>query len=88
MPISASYAPSHCRTSQYCRAFIPFSVSLWNDLADPVFDGVGLGCFKTIANSFLLACTTHSIFGLPFSLSLLSFCKFVLQDSCLLTDRV
>ena len=25
----------------------PFSVSLWNDLADPVFDGVGLAGFKS-----------------------------------------
>ena len=37
-----TYAPAHYRTSQYCRTFISFSVSLWNDLADPVFDGVGL----------------------------------------------
>ena len=35
-----SYAPPHCRTSQYLRTFIPFSVSLWNNLANPVFDGV------------------------------------------------
>ena len=30
-------------------------VSLWNDLEDPVFDGVGLAGFKTMANAFLLA---------------------------------
>ena len=35
-------------------AVVP-SVSLWNDLADPVFDGVGLVGFKTRANAFLLA---------------------------------
>ena len=35
-----TYAPPHCRTSQCCRTFIPWSVSLWNDLSDPVFDGV------------------------------------------------
>ena len=29
------------RTSQYSRTFIPLSVSLWNDLANPVFDGGG-----------------------------------------------
>ena len=34
--------PPRCRTSQCTRTFIPFSVSLWNDLSDPVFDGVGL----------------------------------------------
>ena len=30
------------------------SVSLWNDLANPVFNGVGLAGFKSIANAFLL----------------------------------
>ena len=37
------------------RTFIPLSVSLWNDLSDPVFDGVGLAGFKSRANAFLLA---------------------------------
>ena len=37
-----TYATPRCRTSQYRMNFIPLSVSLWNDLADPVFDGVGL----------------------------------------------
>ena len=37
-----TYAPPCCRTSQYCRTFIPLSVSLWNDLDNPVFNGVGL----------------------------------------------
>ena len=32
--------------------FIPFSVSIWNYLADPVFDGVGLAGFKSRANAF------------------------------------
>ena len=31
------------------------SVSLWNDLASPVFYGVGLLGFKSRANAFLLA---------------------------------
>ena len=48
-------APPRCRTLQYRRTFIPFSVSLWNDLSDPVFDGVGLACFKSRANAFILA---------------------------------
>ena len=30
------------RASQCRRTFIPLLVSLWNDLADNVFDGVGL----------------------------------------------
>ena len=50
-----TYAPSRCRTSQYRRTFIALSVSLWNDLVDPVFDGVGLAGFKSRSNSFLLA---------------------------------
>ena len=48
-----TYAPPRCRTLQYSRTFIPFSVSLWNDLANPVFDGVGLAGFKSRANAFL-----------------------------------
>ena len=50
-----TYAPPRCRTSQYSRTFIPFSVLLWNDLSDPVFEGVGLAGFKSRANDFLLA---------------------------------
>ena len=33
-----TYSPPRCRTSQYSRPFIDFSVSLWNDLSDPVLD--------------------------------------------------
>ena len=50
-----TYAQPRCRTMQYSRTFIPFSVSLWNDLANPVFDGVGLAGFKSRANASLLA---------------------------------
>ena len=50
-----TYAPPRCRTLQYSKTFVPFSVSLWNDLAGPVFDGVGLAVFKSRANAFLLA---------------------------------
>ena len=31
------------------------SLCLWNDLSDPVFDGVGPAGFKSRANAFLLA---------------------------------
>ena len=48
------FVPPRCRTSQYRRTFVPFSVSLWYDLSDPVFDGVGLTSFKSRANAFLL----------------------------------
>ena len=50
-----TYAPSLCGTLQYSRTFIPFSVSLWNDLANLVFDSVGLAGFKSRANASLLA---------------------------------
>ena len=50
-----TFAPPRCRTSQYRRTFIALSVSLWNDLVDPVFDGVGLAGFKSRSNAFLLA---------------------------------
>ena len=50
-----SFEPPRCRTSQYRRSFVPLSVSLCNDLSNPVFDGVGLAGLKTRANAFLLA---------------------------------
>ena len=50
-----TYAQPRCRILQYSRTFIPFSVSLWNDLAGSVFDGVGLSGFKSRANASLLA---------------------------------
>ena len=50
-----TYAQLRCRTLQYSRTFIPISVSLWNDLASSVFDGVGLAGFKSRANASLLA---------------------------------
>ena len=50
-----TYVPPRCRTLQYSRSFIPFSVSLWNDLANSVFDDVGLAGFKSRANASLLA---------------------------------
>ena len=45
-----TYAPPRCRTSQYSITFIPLSVSLWNDLANPLFDGS-----KSRVNALLLA---------------------------------
>ena len=43
-----TYAPSRSSTSQYRMTFITLSVSLWIDLGDPVFDGVGLADFKRV----------------------------------------
>ena len=56
-----SFAPPRCRTSQCCRPFVPLSVSLGNDLSDPVFDGMGLAGFKSRANAFVLVCSTLSL---------------------------
>ena len=56
-----SFAPPHCRTSQYRRTFVPLSVSLWNDLSYPLFEGVGLAGFKSRANAFLLALSALSV---------------------------
>ena len=50
-----SFAPPRCRTSQYRSTFVPLSVLFWNDISDPVFDGMGLAGFKSRANAFLLA---------------------------------
>ena len=50
-----TYALPRCRTSQHRRTFIPLSISPWNDLVDPVFDGVRLAGFKSRWNAFLLA---------------------------------
>ena len=44
-----------CRTLQYHKTYVPFSVPLWNNRADPIFDDVGLVGFKSWANAFLLA---------------------------------
>ena len=58
-----TYAPPRCRTLQYIRTFISFSASLSNNLANPVFDGVGLAG-PTPSHQ------THLLLSFPFS----SFC--------------
>ena len=50
-----TYAHPRCRTSQYSRTVIPFSVSLWNDHSELVFDGVLLEGFKGKAYAFLFS---------------------------------
>ena len=50
-----SFEPPRCRTSQYLRTFVLVSVSLWNDLSNPIFDGVVQAGFKSRANAFVLA---------------------------------
>ena len=82
-----TYAPPRCRTSQYSRTFITLSVSLWNDLANPVLDGVGLAGFKSRA--FIdLSCSIPTIVFYYFSFFLLSVYRLVLWGFGLRTDRV
>ena len=49
-----TYAPPRYMILQYRWIFNQMSVSLWNNLGDPVFDGVGLAGFKSRAHSLLL----------------------------------
>ena len=53
------------------RTSIPLSMSLWNDLTDPVFVSVGLADFKSLADRFLLSST---IFFFFFFLSMGCYC--------------
>ena len=73
--LCASLAAEPSRTA---GTFIPLSVSLWNDLGNPVFDGVGLAGFKSRANAFLLALLLAPFRLLLFSISLHSFYGLVL----------
>ena len=66
---------------------MPLSVSLWNDLSDPVFDGVGLAGFKIRANAFLLAWSALSFLS-PTVLSFFSFHGLVVWGWGLWTDIV
>ena len=83
----------HCLAAEPCstaRLFIPFSVSLWKDRANNVFDGVGLVGFKSRANASLfgLSCSIPTIVVYSFSLSLLSVYRLVLWGWGLWSDRV
>ena len=81
-----TYTLPHSRTSQYRDTFMPLSVSLWNDLADPVFDGVGLTGNKSMENVFLLPYHFLSSTVFHFSSSFLD--RLVLWGSGLRTDSV
>ena len=85
-----TYALPRCRTSQHRKTFIPLSVSLWNDLANPVFGGMGLANFKSRANAFFigLSCSIPTIVFYYFYLSLLPVYRLVLWDWGLRTGRV
>ena len=84
-----SYAPPRCRTLQYSRTCIPFSLFLWDNLVYPIFDGVGLAGFKSRAMLFIgLTCSIPTRVFYYFSLSLLSVYRLVLWGWGLRTDRV
>ena len=85
-----TYAPPRCRTSQARRTFITLSVSLWNDLAHPVFDGVGLAGFQEQGQCFFywLSCSITTIVFYYFPLSLPSVYRLVLWGWGLRTDTV
>ena len=68
-----TYAPLRCRTSQYRMILIPLSVSLWNDLADPVFNGAEQAGFKSRAN-FLLTKLLYPYHSLLLFFLSSSFC--------------
>ena len=66
---------------------LSLSVTLWNDLADPVFDGVGLAVFKSRVNALLLVYAARSVFVFSsFLLSLISFNVLVLWGRGLRSD--
>ena len=85
-----TYAPTHCRTSQYRRTFIPLSVSLWNDLADPY--SIVWDCRVSRARAMFiligLSCSIPTSVFYYFSLCLLSVHNFVLWGWGLWTDGV
>ena len=83
-----TYAPPRCRTSQYRRTYIPLSVSLWNDLVDPVFDDVGLAGFKAGPMPFCWPSCSLLFCLQLFSRSLLFFFRLVVWGWGLRTDRV
>ena len=83
-----TYAPPCYRTSQCRRTFIPHSVSLWNDLVDPVYDGVGLAGFKSRSNAFCWPSSSLLFCLQQFSLSLLFLYRLAVWGWGLRTDRV
>ena len=84
-----TYAPPRCRTLQYSRTLKPFSVSLWNDLLNPVFDGVDWRVSKSGPMLLYWPKLLYPYYSLlVFSLSLLSVYRLVLWGWGLRTDRV
>ena len=85
-----TYAPPRCRTLQYNRTFIPFSVSLWNDLANPY--SMVWNWRVSRAGPMLLYWPKllYPYYSLLLSFRFSCFClyRLVLWGWCLRTDRV
>ena len=82
-PVAHQY--TYGGTSLYHMTFILLSVSLWNDLADPVFDGVDWLVSRAGPMPFYWPKLLYPYY---FSLSLLSVYRLVLWGWSLRTDRV
>ena len=76
-----------CDSSQHHKTFIRLSVSLWNDLADPVFDGMQLVGFESMVNFILLAQMLAPLLSPTISL-FISFHGLLLWGWGLRTDGV
>ena len=59
-----TYTPPRCRTSLYSRTFIPFSISLWNDLSDPELSirWCGTGGFQEQLQCLFIGLAARSFF--------------------------
>ena len=69
VPHRYTYPPPRCRTLQFSRTFIHFSVFLWNDLANSVFDGVRLAGFKSRNPPIKTTCSKRFLLLVPRRLS-------------------
>ena len=83
-----AYAPPRCRISQYRMTFVLLVVSLWNDLADPVLDGVRLAGCKSSAKLFYLPKLLYPFLSSTIFPSLFAVYRLVLWGWGLWTDRV
>ena len=86
---SVTYVLPRCQTLQYSKTFVNLSVSLWNDLAEPVFDCVGLQASRAGPMLFISpSCSIPTIVFYYFSHSLLPVYRLVLWGWGLWTDTV
>ena len=83
-----TYAPPCCRNSQYRRTFVPLSVSLWNDLADPHIRRCGTGGFQEQGQCVFYWPKLLYPYYIVFYYFYLSVYRFVLWGWGLWTDRV